>query len=95
MDTLPDGWIKKVSNSTGKDYYYNVNTNESQWEIPTDSSNESQVKASHLLVKHTGSRRPSSWKQPVITRTEEEALQMIKGEHLFVIFRVNDHGKQA
>ena len=28
-----------------------------------DGSRPSQVRASHLLVKHAGSRRPSSWKE--------------------------------
>ena len=28
------------------------------------------VRASHLLVKHRDSRRPSSWKEPNITRTQ-------------------------
>lgn len=35
------------------------------------------VRASHLLVKHRDSRRPSSWKEPTVTRSKEEALQMI------------------
>lgn len=35
------------------------------------------VRASHLLVKHKDSRRPSSWKEPVVTRSQEEALDMI------------------
>jgi NIMA-interacting peptidyl-prolyl cis-trans isomerase 1 len=39
--------------------------------------NEGTVRASHLLVKHRDSRRPSSWKEPTVTRTKEEALQMI------------------
>ena len=26
-------------------------------------SHEGQVRASHLLIKHSGSRRPSSWKE--------------------------------
>ncbi|KAJ9527716.1 hypothetical protein QJQ45_000303 [Haematococcus lacustris] len=39
------------------------------------------VRASHLLVKHKDSRRPSSWKEPVVTRTQEEALDMIKAFH--------------
>mmetsp|Transcript_28504 Transcript_28504/g.62740 ORF Transcript_28504/g.62740 Transcript_28504/m.62740 type:complete len:113 (+) Transcript_28504:268-606(+) len=38
----------------------------------------SQVRASHLLVKHKDSRRPSSWKEPTVTRSQEEALEMIK-----------------
>eukprot|EP00803_Ostreobium_quekettii_P005552 evm.model.scf_1202EXC.2 EVM.evm.TU.scf_1202EXC.2 scf_1202EXC:24623-28990(-) len=37
------------------------------------------VQASHILVKHKDSRRPKSWKSPVITRTKEEALEIIKG----------------
>ncbi|CDO77282.1 hypothetical protein BN946_scf184753.g32 [Trametes cinnabarina] len=37
-----------------------------------------QVRASHLLVKHRGSRRPSSWKEPNITRSKEEAIAMLK-----------------
>lgn len=37
-----------------------------------------RVRASHLLVKHAGSRRPSSWKEPSVTRSEAEALAMIQ-----------------
>jgi NIMA-interacting peptidyl-prolyl cis-trans isomerase 1 len=37
-----------------------------------------QVRASHLLVKHKGSRRPSSWKEPVVTRSQDEALAMVQ-----------------
>ena len=29
----------------------------------SDRSNENQVRASHLLIKHNESRRPSSWKE--------------------------------
>ena len=38
-----------------------------------------RVRASHLLVKHAGSRRPSSWKEPTVVRSEAEALAMIQG----------------
>ncbi|KAI0081574.1 rotamase-domain-containing protein, partial [Panus rudis PR-1116 ss-1] len=38
-----------------------------------------QVRASHLLVKHRDSRRPSSWRESTITRTKEEAIEMLKG----------------
>ncbi|EIM83260.1 rotamase-domain-containing protein [Stereum hirsutum FP-91666 SS1] len=37
-----------------------------------------QVRASHLLVKHSGSRRPSSWKEPKITRSKEDAIAILK-----------------
>ncbi|KAF8079182.1 hypothetical protein FPV67DRAFT_101590 [Lyophyllum atratum] len=38
-----------------------------------------EVRASHLLVKHSGSRRPSSWKEANITRNKEEAIEILKG----------------
>ena len=78
MSGLPPGWEEKVSNSTGKTYYFNRQTNQSQWEKPTEGESD-QVRASHLLVKHTESRRPSSWKQDKITRSKDEALEIIKG----------------
>ena len=34
--------------------------------------------ASHLLIKHAGSRNPSSWKEPVITRSKSEAIEILK-----------------
>ena len=41
-----------------------------------DASGET-VRASHLLVKHRDSRRPSSAKEPNVTRSKQEALQML------------------
>ncbi|TVY50401.1 Peptidyl-prolyl cis-trans isomerase ssp-1, partial [Lachnellula cervina] len=38
-----------------------------------------KIRASHLLVKHRDSRRPSSWREADITRTKEEALRIISG----------------
>lgn len=35
------------------------------------------VRASHILVKHKDSRRPSSWLEKEVTRTEAEALEII------------------
>jgi NIMA-interacting peptidyl-prolyl cis-trans isomerase 1 len=37
-----------------------------------------QVQARHLLVKHRDSRRPTSWRELNITRTKEEALEIVK-----------------
>jgi len=37
-----------------------------------------EVRASHILVKHQESRRPSSWKEENITRTKAEAMEIIK-----------------
>lgn len=56
---------------------------ESQWEAPTKkaepSSEIQEVQASHLLVKHSGSRRPSSWREENITRSKEEARKILEG----------------
>lgn len=81
MSNLPEGWEERVSKSTGKKYYFNRQTNESQWEKPTGAAPD-KVRASHLLVKHTESRRPASWKQDPITRTKDEALEILKGKIL-------------
>ena len=35
------------------------------------------MRCSHLLVKHAGSRRPSSWREENITRTKDEAFEII------------------
>eukprot|EP00088_Acartia_fossae_P037041 TRINITY_DN38238_c0_g1_i1.p1 TRINITY_DN38238_c0_g1~~TRINITY_DN38238_c0_g1_i1.p1 ORF type:complete len:163 (-),score=22.11 TRINITY_DN38238_c0_g1_i1:153-614(-) len=81
MSDLPEGWEKRTSRSTGQDYYLNIHTKQSQWDVPTSPATPapSQVRASHLLVKHRGSRRPSSWREENITRSKEEALQILRG----------------
>ncbi|KAA6394801.1 MAG: putative Peptidyl-prolyl cis-trans isomerase NIMA-interacting 1 [Streblomastix strix] len=38
-----------------------------------------QVRASHILVKHKNSRNPSSWRQKQVTRSKEEAIQILEG----------------
>ncbi|KKF95293.1 Peptidyl-prolyl cis-trans isomerase ssp-1 [Ceratocystis fimbriata CBS 114723] len=38
-----------------------------------------KVWAAHLLVKHEGSRRPSSWREANITRSKAEAETILKG----------------
>lgn len=40
---------------------------------------EGKIRAAHLLVKHRESRRPSSWKTAEITRSKDEALDIIQG----------------
>ena len=71
----------------GQHYYLNVYTKESQWDRPDKPADPSgnnkgdgpeEVQCSHLLVKHSGSRRPSSWREESITRSKEEALELIK-----------------
>ncbi|XP_070532524.1 uncharacterized protein [Ptychodera flava] len=77
-DDIPPGWELKYSRSHGgKPYYLNTYTKQSQWEMPTGPA-ASTVRASHLLVKHRDSRRPSSWREANITRSKEEALQILQ-----------------
>ena len=79
-DKLPEGWEKHVSKSTGKSYYLNIHTKQSQWDPPTSPATvEKQVRCSHLLCKHRDSRRPSSWREDNITISKEEALQRLEG----------------
>lgn len=77
-NNLPEGWEKRVSRSSGRTYYYNHSSGESVWERPGPDVGSGQVRASHILVKHRGSRRPSSWRQETITRTKEEAIEELK-----------------
>jgi len=83
---LPDGWEMKMSRNHGKPYYINTYKGTTQWDYPTepaekpDNADEMifEVRAAHILVKHAGSRRPSSWREEVITRTKEEAVELIE-----------------
>ncbi|KHJ82606.1 PPIC-type PPIASE domain protein [Oesophagostomum dentatum] len=80
---LPAGWEKRMSRTNNQEYYYNQATGRSQWERPTEpafgkGSELTQIRAAHLLVKHAGSRRPSSWRQDNITRSKEDARNILK-----------------
>ncbi|KAJ3177967.1 Peptidyl-prolyl cis-trans isomerase NIMA-interacting protein 1 [Gaertneriomyces sp. JEL0708] len=71
-------WEERWSKSRNRAYYFNAATGESVWDKPNGAAGD-QVRASHLLVKHRDSRRPSSWREENITRTKEEALAKITG----------------
>ncbi|KAI7883600.1 peptidyl-prolyl cis-trans isomerase pin1 [Lichtheimia hyalospora FSU 10163] len=73
---LPPNWVTRHSRTYNKEYYFNTVTKESRWDPPT-ADNE-RVRASHLLVKHKDSRRPSSWREDNITRSKEEALEILE-----------------
>lgn len=72
-----------IFSSTLCSYYVNSATGATQWEVPTapavggGAAEPASVRASHILVKHTGSRRPSSWRCPVVTMTKDEALSKL------------------
>mmetsp|Transcript_64479 Transcript_64479/g.144731 ORF Transcript_64479/g.144731 Transcript_64479/m.144731 type:complete len:225 (+) Transcript_64479:132-806(+) len=46
--------------------------------VPEVKKKVNAVKCLHLLKKHAGSRRPSSWREKVITRSLEEATYALK-----------------
>lgn len=78
-EDLPPGWTVRVSRSSGKPFYFNAQLHQSTWERPrSDQPRSDQVRASHILVKHRDSRRPSSWREETITRTKEEAIEILK-----------------
>jgi NIMA-interacting peptidyl-prolyl cis-trans isomerase 1 len=65
---------------------------------------EQAVRASHILVKHRGSRNPSSWKEPVVSRSEEEAMELIQqlrwrivqgGEDFAEVAKIESHCSSA
>lgn len=59
----------------------------------TKSTPSNKVKASHLLIKHSQSRRPASWKQDKITRTVIEATTILKA-HQKELNQLNTHELQ-
>ena len=80
--TPQSDWEVRLSNSRGVPYFYNNLTQESVWDSPSGLTEEQiarlpgasllkpkpkEVRASHILVKHSGSRRPSSWKEASLT----------------------------
>ncbi|PVU92599.1 hypothetical protein BB561_003734 [Smittium simulii] len=88
LSALPPHWEVRMSRSRNMPYYFNTKTKESRWAPPTGADvdkgegesavNSGKIRASHLLVKHIESRRPSSWRQDNISRTKAEALQLIE-----------------
>lgn len=67
-----------------KEYYFNVISGRSQWTRPKadaleDANKPKEVHCWHILVKHAGSRRPSSWRTEKITRSKEDAENILKG----------------
>ncbi|KAI9269355.1 peptidyl-prolyl cis-trans isomerase pin1 [Sporodiniella umbellata] len=75
--SLPENWVMRHSRTYNADYYYNTVTKESKWDAPVLKGEIERVRASHLLIKSKDSRRPSSWKEEHITRSKEEALQIL------------------
>ena len=92
-ESLPSGWtIKESKSRPGVKYYFNERTGESRWEAP---SAEDEVRASHILKKHSGSRRPASWRCDNITQSKNEAISQIKDIKKQLEETLNTQGQQA
>ncbi|KKY20812.1 putative peptidyl-prolyl cis trans isomerase [Phaeomoniella chlamydospora] len=59
--------------------YMATNHSTSAPRVDPPNGGEGRIRAAHLLVKHKDSRRPSSWRENNITRTKDEALDIIQG----------------
>ncbi|KAJ2082259.1 Peptidyl-prolyl cis-trans isomerase NIMA-interacting protein 1 [Coemansia sp. RSA 988] len=76
----PPHWDVRQSKSRQIPYYFNTLTGESRWDPPSPSEGveeDSKLGAMHILVKHSKSRNPSSWREKNITLTEQEAYDKI------------------
>ena len=76
--SMLEDWSEKFSTSKNRVFYVNKRTGETTWEKPT--CDDDGVTLWHILVKHTDSRNPTSWRQTdVITRSQKDALNIING----------------
>jgi NIMA-interacting peptidyl-prolyl cis-trans isomerase 1 len=46
--------------------------------VANQNNLDGKIRCAHLLVKHRDSRRPSSWREANITRSKEEAMEIIR-----------------
>lgn len=98
-ESLPEGWETRVSKSRGATYYFAKATKKTQWDRPTepapqaeakrkrddDDAPDGEVQALHILAKHKDSRRPASWRMDPITRTKDEAIEIIKAHRADIV----------
>jgi peptidyl-prolyl cis-trans isomerase NIMA-interacting 1 len=97
--SLPEGWNEKESKShPGRMYYVNKHTGETTWTPPTTPAHkpvDSKVQVFHILRKHSGSRRPSSWRQEKITQSKEEAQHQIEEYRQELLNIQKENGQEA
>ncbi|SCU79269.1 LAMI_0A08042g1_1 [Lachancea mirantina] len=82
---LPAPWTVRFSKSKRREYFYNPENKQSQWEEPEDTDhaqlkqylaeNPVKVRCLQLLIKHKDSRRPASHRTDPITISKDEALE--------------------
>ncbi|KAM0276803.1 hypothetical protein ACHAQH_006392 [Verticillium albo-atrum] len=73
-------WEPPPGTDTEKLKHYMATHHSASTSRPADGPvPDGKIRAAHLLVKHEGSRRPSSWRQEKIDRTKEDAYGIIRG----------------
>ena len=72
---------KKSSSHESKHHHHHHSSSSSLREKKRRKTADtpSEVRVLHILKKHKGSRRPSSWRNPKITATKEEAHEELQG----------------
>ncbi|KAI9927635.1 hypothetical protein ASPWEDRAFT_54309 [Aspergillus wentii DTO 134E9] len=78
--TKESRWEPPADSDTEKLKFYMANHHSAPAPRPDAAGQgEGKIRCSHLLVKHIESRRPSSWREANITRTKEEAIEILRG----------------
>ncbi|OOF92410.1 hypothetical protein ASPCADRAFT_210271 [Aspergillus carbonarius ITEM 5010] len=78
--TKESRWEPPAETDTEKLKHYMANYHSGPAGRPDgNGQNEGKIRCSHLLVKHRDSRRPSSWREAEITRSKEEAIEILRG----------------
>ncbi|KAJ5888697.1 WW/Rsp5/WWP [Penicillium taxi] len=77
--TKESRWEPPNTTDTEKLKVYMAQHHTSSASADASSQDDGKIRCSHLLVKHNGSRRPSSWRENEITRSKEEAIEILKG----------------
>ena len=80
-ETKESRWEPPEGSDTAKLKEFMAKTHSSSGINRTAATNGSdgKIRAAHLLVKHRDSRRPASWREAKITRSKEEAMEILKG----------------
>jgi len=71
---LPDG----SDSAKVKEYMARVHTTSGINRAAATNGSDGKIRAAHLLIKHRDSRRASSWKEAKVTRSKEEAFNILK-----------------
>lgn len=74
---LTDADLTQLPGAQHLSYNSSSGTN-AESDAATSNNNNNKIRASHLLIKHSGSRRPSSWREKEITRSKQDAIDILK-----------------